>query len=207
MACLARDGHEVAGVDVDPLKLEMMHSGKSPIVEEGIHELTREVVASGRVRVTNDVDTPMLGGVFGSNRTYTDAAIDKVTQRHSRKASKIGLTFKKGTDDLRESPLATVAEQLIGKGYHLRIYDPEVNLSRLIGANKRFIEQSIPHIGNLMVNSCEEAVRHGPILVGLGGKDIEAVLRLELRARHRAVNIVGIEACGAGDSSYSAICW
>lgn len=118
---------------------------------------------------THDVDTPMLDGVLGSNRAHVDAAIDQVVQGDSRKVGMIGLSFEKGTDDLCESPLVTVAEQLIGK---------------------RFIEQSIPQIGQLMVSSCEEAV-----------------LRVEVRARHRVVDVVGIEAHGAGGNGYSAICW
>lgn len=157
---------------------------------------------------TRDVTTPMLGGVLGSNRAHIDYAIDQVMQGDTRRVGMIGLSFKKGTDDLRESPLVSVAERLIGKGYDLRIYDPEVNLSRLIGANKRFIEQSIPHIGNLMVGSCEEAVRHGDvILVGLGGKDIDAVLEKELTSRHAVVDLVGLPGRNVGGSRYSGICW
>lgn len=157
---------------------------------------------------TRDVSTPMLGGVLGSNRAHIDSAVDEIMKPGSRAVGMIGLSFKKGTDDLRESPLVTVAERLIGKGYDLRIFDPEVNLSRLIGANKRFIEQSIPHIGNLMVGTCEEVLRHGDtILVGLGGKEIEAVLATELQARHLLVDVVGVSARNVGGSRYSGICW
>ncbi len=117
----------------------------------------------------NDVTTPMLGNVMGSNRAHIDHALDLVMNSAAKKVGMIGLSFKAGTDDLRESPLVTVAERLIGKGYDLRIYDPEVNLSRLLGANKRYIEHSIPHIGSLMVSSAEEAIDHAEVLiVGLG---------------------------------------
>jgi GDP-mannose 6-dehydrogenase len=120
----------------------------------------------------------------------------------------VGLSFKKGTDDLRESPLVAVAERLIGKGYDLRIWDPEVNLSRLIGANKRFIEQSIPHIGSLMVGSCEEAVRHGDVvLVGHGGAEIEDELRRSLKPQQEVVDVSGINREATVGARYSGICW
>jgi len=101
-----------------------------------------------------------------------------------------------------------VAERLIGKGYDLRIFDPQVNLSRLIGANKRFIEQSIPHIGSLMVESCAEAVRHAEVvLVGVGGADIEQALRQGLNGRHAVVDLVGLKRHDLGCREYSGICW
>lgn len=119
-----------------------------------------------------------------------------------------GLSFKAGTDDLRESPLVAVAERLIGKGYDLRIFDPEVNLSRLIGANKRFIEESIPHIGNLMVGSCEEAVAHGDVVVvGLGGRTIAESVRQALTDRHVVVDLVGLGREGLKCRDYAGVCW
>src|SRR5215831_2843457 len=137
--------------------------------------LPKDLRALTYVGKTRDVNTPMLGAIMGSNRAHIDHVLDKVMVPGVRRVGLVGLSFKAGTDDLRESPLVAVAERLIGKGYDLRIFDPEVNLSRLIGANKRFIEESIPHIGNLMVTSCAEILSHSQVvLVGVGGKEISA---------------------------------
>lgn len=202
------DAREVMALICKDTQLNISTAYLRPGFAFGGSCLPKDLRALNYMGKMKDVTVPMLGSVLGSNRAHIDAAIDLVMQGPSRRVGMIGLSFKKGTDDLRESPLVTVAERLIGKGYDLRIYDPEVNLSRLIGANKRFIEQSIPHIGNLMVGSCEEAVSHGDtILVGLGGKDIEATLQKALGARHAVVDVVGLGLEGAGGSRYSAICW
>lgn len=120
----------------------------------------------------------------------------------------IGLSFKAGTDDLRESPLVTVAERLIGKGYSLRIYDPDVSLSRLIGANKRFIEETIPHIASLMVDTCDAALAHGEvILIGVGGSKITQELRRGLTGSHQVVDVVGLPLDGVTVAGYAGACW
>jgi len=101
-----------------------------------------------------------------------------------------------------------VAERLIGKGYELRIFDPEVNLSRLIGANKRFIEESIPHIGSLMVSSCDEALAHGQlVLVGVGGKSIVAAVLRGIQPHHRVVDLIGLPRDSVQCADYSGVCW
>jgi GDP-mannose 6-dehydrogenase len=120
----------------------------------------------------------------------------------------IGLSFKAGTDDLRESPLVTVAERLIGKGYDLRIYDPEVNLSRLLGANKRYIEHSIPHIGGVMSGDCAQVVDHAEVLIiGLANKEIVPVVADRSRADQLVIDLVGLPLGTVASSSYAGVCW
>lgn len=170
--------------------------------------LPKDLRALTYVGKMRDVDTPMLSNIMGSNRAHIDHAIDKVMAAGVRRIGMIGLSFKTGTDDLRESPLVAVAERLIGKGYDLRIFDPEVNLSRLIGANKRFIEESIPHIGSLMVSSCEEAVAHGEVvLVGLAGREITDRLLSSLKDSHIVVDLVGMSRDRLAVKDYAGICW
>ena len=202
------DGRDVMDLICRDHQLNISKAYLRPGFAFGGSCLPKDLRALTYVGKQRDVNTPMLSAVMGSNRAHIDHAIERIMGTDSRKVGMIGLSFKKGTDDLRESPLVSVAERLIGKGYDLRIYDPEVNLSRLIGANKRFIEQSIPHIGNLMVGSCEEVVRHGDtILVGLGGKEVEAVLAREVMERHLLVDVVGVSQRHIGGSRYAGICW
>jgi len=148
--------------------------------------LPKDLRALTYVGKQRDVTTPMLGAILGSNRAHIDHAIDKLMAPGVRRIGMVGLSFKAGTDDLRESPLVTVAERLIGKGYELRIYDPDVNLSRLIGANRRFIEQSIPHIGN---------------------KTIVEELVSGLHAEHDVVDVVGLPRERLKCTRYSGIAW
>jgi len=165
----------------------------------------RALTYLGKMR---DVTTPMLGNVMGSNRAHIDHALELVMRSGKRKVGMIGLSFKAGTDDLRESPLVAVAERLIGKGYDLRIYDPEVNLSRLLGANKRYIEHSIPHIGNLMSHDCAEVVTHGEVvLLGLLNDETRAALGANLQPDQLVVDFAGLPPGATGPAGHEGICW
>lgn len=170
--------------------------------------LPKDLRALTYVGKMNDVTTPMLGNVMGSNRAHIDHALDLVTSAGKRKVGMIGLSFKPGTDDLRESPLVIVAERLIGKGYDLRIYDPEVNLSRLLGANKRYIEQSIPHIGKLMSSDCAAVIDHAEVLVvGLADGGLRETILESTRAHQVVVDLVGLSRSSLASESYQGICW
>ena len=171
--------------------------------------LPKDLRALIHVGKQNDVTTPMLGNVMGSNRAHIDHALDLISQSGKRKVGMIGLSFKPGTDDLRESPLVTVAERLIGKGYDLRIYDPAVNLSQLLGANRRYIEHSIPHIGNLMVSDSRDAVGHAEVLVvGLVTEATTPVIVECVRAGQVVVDLAGLPAERLDPSvEYHGIAW
>jgi GDP-mannose 6-dehydrogenase len=112
-----------------------------------------------------DLDLPLLDSVFESNINQIDRAVDRIQQSGYRRIGLVGLSFKPGTDDLRESPLVTLAETLIGKGFELRIYDPDVNLGHLVGTNRVYIEQAIPHISGLMAKSLRDLMEHADLLV------------------------------------------
>src|SRR5690606_511330 len=120
----------------------------------------------------------------------------------------IGLSFKTGTDDLRESPLVLVAEQLIGKGLSLSIYDPEVHLSRLLGANRRFIEQHVPHIGALLRSSLDEVVAQSEVLVvGSSDKRLAEELCVLLRSDQHVLDLVQLPELRRSKATVEGLCW
>lgn len=115
----------------------------------------------------HDLQLPILSSVLPSNEAQIARAVKSVTESGSTRIGVLGFTFKAGTDDLRESPVIEVIERLIGKGYDLRLYDRNVNLAALVGANRDFILNRIPHISRLMVASADEVVAHAQtILIG-----------------------------------------
>jgi GDP-mannose 6-dehydrogenase len=202
------DGRQVMDLVCKDTRLNISPAYMRPGFAFGGSCLPKDLRALTYVGKLKDVNTPMLTNVMGSNRAHIDHALDMVMASGKRKVGLIGLSFKAGTDDLRESPLVTVAEKLIGKGYDLRIFDPDVNLSRLLGANKRYIDTAIPHIGNLMVSTCLEAVEHAEVLViGLGGKAIVAEINRSLRPDHVVVDLVGKVISEQEKSAVQGICW
>ena len=119
----------------------------------------------------------------------------------------LGFSFKAGTDDLRESPMIEVIERLIGKGYDLRIFDRNVNLARLVGANKDFILNRIPHISRLMVDGIDAVLEHAETVV-IGNKDREFQSVPErLREGQRIVDLVRIRDSRSENGKYDGICW
>ncbi|NMB68031.1 MAG: UDP-glucose/GDP-mannose dehydrogenase family protein [Chloroflexi bacterium] len=112
-----------------------------------------------------DLDLPLMQAIIRSNQAQTQRAVDMVLKKGKKKIGVLGLSFKAGTDDLRESPMVDLIEALLGKGYDIRIYDANVSLARLFGANKAYIEHAIPHISSLLCNSLEELGEHAEVLV------------------------------------------
>jgi GDP-mannose 6-dehydrogenase len=202
------DGRAVMDLVCRDTRLNISPAYMKPGFAFGGSCLPKDLRALTYVGKQNDVTTPMLGNVMGSNRAHIDHALELVTQSGKRKVGMIGLSFKPGTDDLRESPLVTVAKRLIGEGYDLRIYDPEVNLSRLIGANKRYIEESIPHIGSLMESSLEAVVEHAEALVvGLASREVKAALASVVSSQTVVIDLVGVGEPLAGRATVTGICW
>jgi GDP-mannose 6-dehydrogenase len=170
--------------------------------------LPKDLRATSYLAKTRDVDIPMLSSIMQSNREHLDLALDKIVARGKRKIGFIGLSFKTGTDDLRESPLVTLAEQLIGKGMQLSVYDPEVHLAKLLGANRRYIETHLPHIGELLQADIRTVIAESDILVlGLTGQPVFDALREHARPDQWVldlVNMPGREAMAAGSEG---LCW
>jgi GDP-mannose 6-dehydrogenase len=113
----------------------------------------------------NDLDVPLLSSVLPSNDGQIQAAIEQVLSLHKRRIGVVGLAFKPDTDDLRESPVVTLVEALIGKGCDIRVLDTNVNVARLTGANRRYIEGEIPHIASLLCERVEQVTDHAEVLV------------------------------------------
>jgi GDP-mannose 6-dehydrogenase len=155
-----------------------------------------------------DLNLPMLASLLPSNQAHIDHAFEKVMSMGQRKVAMIGLAFKSGTDDLRESPLVSLAERLLGKGMDLVIYDGEVSLSRLLGANKRYIDEHIPHLGELLHPSLPKVVAHGDILI-LGSSDrlVHAELKTLLQPHHRLIDLALMEDVTGLPCVYEGLCW
>jgi len=170
--------------------------------------LPKDLRATLYLAKTRDVELPMLGNVLASNRVHVEHAIAKVLSSGRRRVGMIGLSFKTGTDDLRESPLVQIAEQFIGKGLSLLVYDPEVHLSRLLGANRRFIEQHVPHIGSLMREDIEGVISSSDILVvGLSGPQIFEALARHVRDDQIVLDLVNIPRRETLRGKVMGLCW
>ena len=112
-----------------------------------------------------DLEPHVLRSILSSNESQIEEAYSLIRKTNKKKIAMLGLSFKPNTDDLRESPIAELVETLIGKGYQVAIYDQEVSLSRIHGSNRKYIEQTIPHISSLMKSSVESAIDCSDVVV------------------------------------------
>jgi GDP-mannose 6-dehydrogenase len=202
------DAHEVMSLVCKDTHLNISPAYLRPGFAFGGSCLPKDLKALLYMGKQRDVTTPMLAGLLPSNRVHVDHAIDLVLARDQRNVGMLGLSFKTGTDDLRESPLVALAERFIGKGLNLRIFDPEVNLSRLMGANKRYIESSIPHIAQLMCATVEEMLQPADIIVvGIGHPGLIERVTALARPEQYVLDLVNMPDRARLKAQYQGICW
>lgn len=170
--------------------------------------LPKDVRAFLHYARSRDINIPMLANVLPGNEAHLDRVWQLITEHPGRNIALLGLAFKNGTDDLRESPMVTVAERLIGRGYQLRIYDPYISTAMLIGANKRYIEKEIPHFEQLL-HSDLDGVLTGADIVVLANAESDAVQQLlDNGLNCPVVDLQGSRAVAdQWQGAYSGICW
>jgi GDP-mannose 6-dehydrogenase len=205
---LTVDSHEVMRLLCKDTRLNISPAYMRPGFAFGGSCLPKDLRALTYIAKAHDVNTPLLNSLLASNRVHIDHAVDQVLRSGARSVGMLGLAFKTGTDDLRESPLVIVAKRLIGEGIQLRIYDPQVNLSRLLGANRRYIEESIPHIGSMMSSTMGQMLEGAQaVLVGIYNAEIGQQLRAALQPQQRVIDLVNMPDRQGLQNPYVGVCW
>lgn len=205
---LGIDSHEVMDIVVQDKVLNISPKYLKPGFAFGGSCLPKDVRALVHRAKSLDLELPVLAGILPSNQLHIEHAFQMIQRENSKKIGVLGLSFKPGTDDLRESPLVSLVEKLIGKGYQLRIYDKNVSLARILGANKRYIEHVIPHISSLLVTDLDEIIDFSEIIVlGNNSEEFRPVLR-QLKPEQKVIDLVGLRADAAKlNGNYQGICW
>ncbi|MET8339278.1 nucleotide sugar dehydrogenase [Streptosporangium canum] len=186
---LGLDSHQVMDVFLADRKLNVSPAYLRPGFAFGGSCLPKDLRGLVYAARRADVSVPLLSHVLPSNEDHLRRAFELVAAAGSRRIGLFGLSFKPGTDDLRESPLVELAERLLGKGYDLRIYDANVSLSRLMGANRDYIESRLPHLGDLLSNSADDVLAHADVCV-VGCKDPAVLSALDGAGDRTIIDLV-----------------
>lgn len=210
---LGIDSHQVMDAFCQDTKLNLSPYYLKPGFAFGGSCLPKDLRAITYKAKEVDVEAPLLNSILLSNRQQVERAIDMVLQTGRKSVGVLGLSFKSGTDDLRESPMVTLIETLIGKGIRLAIYDRDVELARLFGANKEYIEREIPHISSLMRPSLGEVVNDSEVII-IGKKESEFEALSDKLNNGRVIidlvrqfDVAGTQAGHQRQPSYQGMCW
>lgn len=202
------DSHEVMDIFCRDEKLNLSSYYMKPGFAFGGSCLPKDVRAMQYRAKEVDLEMPVIGSILGSNGLQIQHAIDMVTESGKKKVGLLGFSFKAGTDDLRESPIVILAEALLGKGYSLSIYDRNVSLARLVGANKAYINEQIPHLSSLLCDTVDEVLdRSEIIVVGNGSPEFADALR-RTRPDQSVIDLFRVKIDRKDvPAEYTGICW
>ena len=201
------DAHEVMSIFCQDRKLNISSAYLRPGFAFGGSCLPKDLRALAYFAKMRDLQLPILTSILSSNELQVTRGLQMVMEKGHAKIGVLGFSFKAGTDDLRESPVIEVIERLIGKGYDLRIYDQNVNLASLVGANRDFILNRIPHISKLMVGDIDSVLDHAQTIV-IGNNDPEfRQIPERLKDGQQLVDFVRITEGRSTNGKYDGFSW
>jgi GDP-mannose 6-dehydrogenase len=201
------DSHEVMDIFCSDTKLNISPYYLKPGFAFGGSCLPKDVRALTYKGKSLDIDLPILNAILPSNDSHIRNGLRMVMEAGSKNIGFLGFSFKAGTDDLRESPVVEMIERLLGKGYEIKLYDKNVNLAALIGANKDFILNKIPHIAKLMVKTMDEVLEHAHTIV-IGNNSFEFKdLMDKVREDQKVIDLVRAVDGRNSNGLYNGLCW
>jgi GDP-mannose 6-dehydrogenase len=201
------DAHQVMKIFCQDRKLNISPAYLLPGFAFGGSCLPKDLRALSYQAKMHDLQLPILTSILPSNEMQITRGLQLITGKGHTRVGILGFSFKAGTDDLRESPMIEVIERLLGKGYDLRIYDRNVNIASLVGANRDFILNHIPHISKLMVGDIDAVLNHAQTVV-IGNKDPDFNKVPErLHQDQFLVDFVRIIDGRSNNGKYDGICW
>jgi GDP-mannose 6-dehydrogenase len=203
---LGVDGHKAMKIFCMDTKLNLSSAYLSPGFAFGGSCLPKDLRALNHTAKLQDLELPILSSILRSNELQVAKGLQLIIAKGRSRIGILGFSFKAGTDDLRESPMIEVIERLVGKGYDVLIYDKNVQLAKLVGANREFILNRIPHVSRLMVDNVDAVLQHGEtIVIGTNDPDFRAI-PARLRDGQCVVDMVRVAAAAAVNGSYESIC-
>jgi GDP-mannose 6-dehydrogenase len=202
------DSHDVMDIFCQDTKLNLSPYYMKPGFAFGGSCLPKDVRALQYRAKEVDLEMPLINSLLGSNRLQVQQAVDRVVESGKKKVGLLGFSFKAGTDDLRESPMVILAEALLGKGFSLKIYDRNVSLARLVGANKQYIEEQIPHLSRHLSDSIDAVIDESEVVViGNGSAEFTAAVE-RCRPDQLVVDLVRLPLdFSRVKAQYDGICW
>lgn len=201
------DAHAVMSIFCQDRKLNISPAYLLPGFAFGGSCLPKDLRALAYKAKMHDLQLPILTSILPSNDIQVGRGLQLVQEKGHKRVGVLGFSFKAGTDDLRESPMVEVIERLLGKGYDLRVYDRNVKIASLVGANRDFILNRIPHISRLMVDSIDQILEHAEtVVIGNRDPDFRSVPE-RMRANQVLVDFVRIDGRRSNNGNYDGICW
>jgi GDP-mannose 6-dehydrogenase len=201
------DAHAVMNIFCQDRKLNISSAYLLPGFAFGGSCLPKDLRALSYQAKMHDLHLPILTSILPSNEMQITRGLQLIMEKGHTRVGVLGFSFKAGTDDLRESPMIEIIERLIGKGYDLRIYDKNVNIASLVGANRDFILNHIPHISKLMVGDIDAVLNHAQtVVIGTKDPDFKRVPE-QLREGQLLVDFVRIIEGRSENGKYEGICW
>ena len=206
---LGVDAQEVTKIFTSDTKLNISPAYLSPGFAFGGSCLPKDLRAITYKAKELDLKLPVLESLMPSNAEHINRAVDMVISSGKKKIAQLGLSFKAGTDDLRESPQVQLIKRLMGEGLEVRVWDEDVSLGRIAGANRQYIEEVIPHIGSVLTDDLESVMRSAEVVI-LGNKSASRERLAEfLRPEQLVIDLIHLDQAKRpqGAKGYEGICW
>ena len=205
---LGIDGREVMTIFAADRKLNLSPLYLKPGFAFGGPCLPKDLRALTKLGKDAGLETPLVANVLKSNRCHLDRARDLILATGKKRVGLLGLVFKSDTDDLRESPACQLARSLIEAGRQVRVFDPQVNLERLIGANRAFVDHELPELPRLLAGSLDEVVASSQVIVIAGTHAEFAAVARKVKKNQVVIDLVGlVQNPSASDALVEALCW